>query len=384
MELETPAELNDRLVALQPVPGAADFLVQAEIYAQAVSHAQAVLKERETDPLGQAAGAGAIELEPIDFASPEGLASSLALRAQQGDAVAAMYGTPTSYFRPAERTSIANSLLDNPAMLPGFAASVAQAFGDGATTALSELSDAGPELAHVAGLALVNGDTSVAAEVARVLSGRRDKSINVKMPTEGAMANAAGAVMGSALMASPATQAAALNTAAILLEGQAAALGFDPADIKDQNSAAYVQWERAVNRALGARLVNGQQYGGLVPVNGQMTVAPTDMKASDLQNLIWSIADQDLAALPPIGGDVPLRASSLHDAALVSVGNGKYQIALGDPFGWEPQFLAAPDGSRWVLDMAQLQEVVAQRVAVTGRSGMTVAAEPGWKVLFGK
>ena len=363
MELETPAELNDRLLALQPVPGSPDFVVQSEIHAQAVKRAQDVLKERETDPLGQAASAGAIELAPIDFATPDGLAASLALRAQQGNAIAAMYGTPTSYFRPAERASIANSLLDNPQMLPGFALSVSEAFGDGAGKALAELSDAGPELAHVAGLALASGDTSVAAEVAQVLVGRRDKTINVKMPSDAVMSAAAQAVIGPAIGQNPGTRSAVINVAGMLFEGQAARLGFDPADIKDENSAAFFAYQHAVNRALGASQANGEQYGGLVTVNGQLTVAPTQMAAGRVEQLLHAIRPADIERLPAMGSvnGLPIGAGELANGRLLSVGDGEYAVALGDPNSLTPNLVQGPDGQTWILDLYELENLVTSR-----------------------
>ncbi len=359
MELETPAELNDRLAALAPVPGSPNFVVQSEIFAQALKRRDEILLERQTDPLGQAARAGAIALEPVDPSNPE----SLALRAQQGKAVAAMYGTPPQYFREEERQQLAAAFYAQPEFLPQFALSVREHFGDDAGRALGELGDAGPELAYVAGIAAAGGDIGVANEVSRVLAGRRDKTISVKMPSEGTMANAGGAVLGGALAANPATRAAVLNVASILFEGQAAAMGFDPSDVDDESSAAFAIWEKSVNRALGARTVNGVQFGGMTQVNGFATVAPPDMPAEELQALVGRITAEDLAALPPIasGNGVAVQPWQVQQARLVAVGNGQYRVALGDPNGFDPQFLQAPDGTHWVLDVSQLREMQAQR-----------------------
>jgi hypothetical protein len=363
MEAETPAELNDRLAALAPVPGAPDFVQQSEIYAQAVAQAQDVHKRRAIDPLGQAAKAGAIKLEPIDFTTADGMASSLQLRAQQGKAVGDMYGMAPSYFRPEERAAIANALLDNPAMLPGFAASVASTFGDGASTALSELSDAGPELAHAAGITLATGDTSVATDVARVLAGRRDKTINVKMPTDAVMTTAAANVIGSAMAQNPATRAAVTNVAGMLFEGQAAAMGFDPADIKTEGSAAYLAYQHAVNRALGSSLVNGQQYGGLAMVNGQEIVAPTQMAADRVEPLLRSLRAEDLTIMAPIrsGNGIEITAGDLQNGRLLTIGDGQYAVSLGDPASLTPNLVMGSDGQPWVLDLYALEQAAASR-----------------------
>lgn len=359
MELETSAELNDRLAALQPRPGAPDFVQQSEIYSQAVARAQAVLKERETDPLGQAARAGMVDLQPINPSSPD----SLALRRQQAEAVASSYGTPVTYFRAEERSAITTALYAQPELMPGFARNISETFGDKASAALSEISEAGPELAYAAGITNALGDNGIISEVSRVIAARQAKAINVKMPSDAVMTAAAGNVIGSSLAGNPATRSAALNVAQILFEGQAAALGFDPADVKDQTSPAFAAWERAVNRALGARIVNGVQYGGIARVNNGDVVAPSSMPADRLQQIITAITDADLSALPPIaaGNGLPVAAWQLHGAQLMSVGDGQYRVALGDPNGLDPQFVTSPDGSYWMLDAAELERIQSTR-----------------------
>jgi broad specificity phosphatase PhoE len=353
MELETSVELSDRLAALKPVPGSSDFVQQSEIYAQAVTRAQEVLKERETDPLGQAARAGMIELAPIDPGSPD----SFTLRRQQANAVASFYGTPVTYFRQEERTALTTALYAQPELLPGFAVGVVQAFGAEAPKALAELSDAGPELAYAAGITNATGDNGVISEISRVIAGRADKTINVKLPSDAVMANAAGQVLGSAMIGNQATRAAVANVATILFEGQAAAMGFDPADVKETDSAAFAAWQNAVNRALGAKTVAGVQYGGLAMVNGAQTVAPSSMPADRLQGLVSSLSDIDLAALPPIGSGngIPVAAWQLQGAQLVAVGDGVYRVALGDPASLEPNYVTGADGGYWLLDAAALE-----------------------------
>lgn len=367
MELETPAELSDRLQALMPKPGSVDFVRQSEIYQQAVKQAQDVLKERETDPLGQADRAGAIALEPIDMSTPESMAASLSLRAQQGQAVSSMFGTPASYFRPEERTQISNAMLDQPELVPGFARSLVSSFGDRAGTALGEISDAGPELAHAAGLILASDDPSVALDVARVMTGRREKTLNVKMPSDAVMATAAAAIVGPALGQNPGTRSAVLNVAGMLFEKQAAALGFDPADVKEPGSAAYEAYQHAINRALGARQLNGVQYGGLTQVNGGQVVAPTFMAADRVESILRDIRPEDLGKLPPIrsGNGVPINAGQIAGARLLPVGDGEYWVALGDPASLTPNIVQGDGGQPWVLDMATLEELSRNRPAAS-------------------
>lgn len=367
MELETPAELSERLTALEPKPGQEGFADQQQIHAAAVKQARAVLEERETDPLGQAHRAKLVTLEPIDGSSPEALANSLALRKQQANVVASEYGIDPVVFRPSERTHLAKVLLDQPELLPGFAASVSETFGELAPQALSELSEAGPELAQAAGIALATGNASVAADIAEVLAGRRDKTISVKMPTDGVLTNAAGAVLGGALAQNGQARAAIVGTANLLFEREAAALGFDPAEVKDPDSQAFAAYQRAVDRALGAQTIQGVKWGGLVEINGGEAVAPSFMPAEKVQQILDTLSDEDLGALPPIAtaNGIDVRARDLRRAQLVTIGDGLYRLALGDPDSFDPQFVMDATGGFWTLDLEAVQAARASRPAST-------------------
>lgn len=363
MEIESEAEIAARLEALRPKEAGAGFAVQQEIYAAAYKHAGALLEERKTDPLGQAHRGGLVELAPLDTTSPETLAASLEQRRSQALTVAGAYGIAPQVFRPEERAALSRALLDTPELLPGFAVTVSERMGDLAPVALEELTETGPELAHAAGVALATGSPGVAADIAAVLAARRDKTLTAKMPSDGKLGTAAGQVLGPALGGSPATRAAVVSVANLLFEREANAVGFDPADIDKPDSAAKAAYQRAMERALGARWANGVKYGGLAEVNGRPIVAPSDMPASEPQRILDTLSDADLAALPPIesGNGVPVRASDLRRGHLVTVGDGLYRVALGEPESFDPQWVTAPDGSFWTLDLAAIQASRAER-----------------------
>lgn len=362
MELETPQELAQRLEALKPKPGAAGAKDQQKIYDAAAKKAAAVLEERETDPLGQASRAKMIDLTPIDTSSPQALSTSFANRRIAAEAVAREYGVPAVIFRPEERKALSQALIEFPELLPGFATTLTAQLGDLAPKALAEISEAGPELAHVAGVAMATGDPSIAMDIAETLKARKEKR-SAKPPSPSALADAAGAIAGPALGAAPGFRSSVLGTANLLLEHEAARLGFDVSEVNKPGTQAYDVYARVIDQALGARLINGQKWGGLSEVNGRQIVAPSFMPANDVAGVLGQLRDEDLKKLPPIqtGNGILVTSGQIRGGQLVSVGDGQYRVALGDPDSFDPQWLMNAAGDYWVLDFDQLRTVIGAR-----------------------
>lgn len=362
MELDTPQELAQRLEALKPKPGAAGAVDQQKIYEAAAKKAAAVLEEREVDPLGQASRAKMIDLTPIDTSSPEALSTSFANRRIAAEAVAREYGVPPVVFRPEERKALSQALVDYPELLPGFASTLTAQLGDLAPKALAEISEAGPELAHVAGVAMATGDPSLAMDVADTLKARKEKR-SVKLPAASALADAAGLITGPALAATPDFRSSVLGTANILLEHEAARLGFDVSEVNKPGTQAADVYARVIDQSLGARMINGQKWGGLAEVNGRQVVAPSFMPANDVAGVLGQLRDEDLKKLPPIqtGNGVLVSSGQIRGGKLVSVGDGQYRVALGDPDSFDPQWLMGANGDYWVLDFDRLRTVIGTR-----------------------
>jgi transglycosylase-like protein with SLT domain len=359
MELESRDEIEARLAALQPEAGAPGFARDQDILAETYKRAQTILTERVRDPLGQANGAGLVTLEPIDTTDGGTLSSSITLRREQARAVSSAYGTPLTIFQPNEAARLTRGLIENPDLLPGFATSVAEVFGDMAPLVLAEISEEGPELAQAAGLALATGDNGVAADIANVLSMRQKGEFKAKMPSSDKFSRAASAVLSGAFVANSNMRQTVTGVAALLFEQRANLMGFDPADIGKPDSVAAAAYERAVRRALGERQVGGEQYGGLVEVNGRMTIAPTGMKADRVPALLSGLSQGVMDQLPPIAAPngVAVSADQVRRARLVAVGDGAYRVALGDPGGFDPQYLTGESGELWVLDLEQVQNL---------------------------
>ncbi|MDQ1185933.1 lysozyme [Agrobacterium larrymoorei] len=359
MEVQSTADLSQRLTLMKPQAGKPGYADDLEIYEAARKRAQEVLKERETDPLGQAARGGAIELQPIDANSAEELTRTLGLRKTQRDQVAGLYQQQVPVFRPGEKEALSVAILRKPEMLPAFAISVQEAFGKDAPRVLSELSEDGPVIAHAAGISLASGDTSVANDIADTLAMKREKLLTSKMPSAAEMGTYANGELAGALSADPRTQSAMIQTASILFERMANQNGFDATELKTEGSVARAAYSRALDRAAGARVIGNKTYGGLADVNGSKIIVPSDMEKEKPGKLLSTLTEDQLKKLPPIdnrtGFNIPI--SKIRQARLVSVGDGLYRVALNDPLGEDPQYIKAEGGTFWTLNIRNLEEV---------------------------
>ncbi|NTE81620.1 lysozyme [Agrobacterium tumefaciens] len=359
MEVQSTSDLNQRLTLMKPQAGKPGYADELEIYEAARKRAQDVLKERQTDPLGQAARGGAIDIQPIDANSAEELSRTLTLRKAQRDQVAGLYQQQVPVFRPGEKEALSAAILRKPEMLPAFAISIQQAFGNEAPRVLSEISEDGPIIAHAAGLSLASGDTSIANDVADTLANKREKVYTAKMPAQGDMSNFANGEIGGAMYADPRTQSALVQTASILFEQMANQHGFDATDLKTEGSVARAAFSRAIDRAAGARTIGDKTFGGLAEVNGARIIVPSDMEKDRPARLLAGLTPAQMEKLPPIdsSNEFKIPIEKIRQAKLVSVGDGLYRVALNDPLSDDPKYLRAAGGTFWTLNIRQLDEV---------------------------
>lgn len=332
---------------------------------------QAVL----TDPLGKAEAIGLIPPVasiPIDgTATPDQIADAVSYRRGAADAVAKHFGISPRYFRPGEADAVMKAAEQNPEALVVFTQSVRDAFGKDAGRALSEFSDSGPALAHAAGLSIATGDVGIARDIATTLTMKKQKQLPDLTPETGRKLTGFGAnAVAGAFLADPRTQNAALQTAQLLFEQDAARMGIDPTEIKTDGSPAQDLYLKSLDRALGGRTVNGESFGGIDDVNGFRIVTPSDMPKGEPQRLVEGITDEQLKLLPPIASSsgYPITPSQIRSAQLVSAGDGLYRVALGDPLGEEPRYLTKDDGTYWTLDIRALQQAATEK-PLSGRIG---------------
>ncbi|MBX3580067.1 MAG: hypothetical protein KF723_22925 [Rhizobiaceae bacterium] len=314
-----------------------------------------------TDAVGYEVATGRLQLPAVDFAADEaGLAQQLAARRAATAPVAQKYGQKLSILRPDERELLTRMIAERPDGLPKLARALRQGLGPDAATALAEISDDAPALAHAAGVAIATGSDSFVEDVAAALSAKAQGLWKLKMPEPSKLARAGDApALGGALAFNDGLRASVLQTAGLAFEREANMLGFDPSEVDKEGTPAAVAWNRAVNRALGGNPATGT--GGLGEVNGAPIVVPAGMNPKLPQRLMSRINDGMLKQLPPIrsGNGVEITARQLRSARLLPAGDGFYRVALGDPFSFDPQFVVGADGDFWTLDLRQLEKLTA-------------------------
>jgi len=313
------------------------------------------------DPLAHAERVGRLTVTPLDTSTPAAFRASLSARAAEADAVADFYGTPKRFFRKAEVAALRQQAGENPEFLLAFARDL-EVLGRDTPRALAEISKEAPVIAHAAGIAVATRDDTVLSDTAQALGLRKIEGYEpLALKPEGKRAAVADA-LGPAMMATPATEAAAIAHADLLFELRARAAGVDPA--ADPDSAAEL-YAGALNDALGAHQVDGAQYGGLTSVNGSPAVAPSWLRADTLEGLVQSLDDLDLADLPPIwsANGQPITPARLAGGKLLALGDGRYHLALGDPASGDAQLVMANPAQPWVLDLRRLGRLAASGAA---------------------
>jgi hypothetical protein len=326
----------------------------------------------KTDPIGWAARAGVIEPTPIDFSDAGTLSATLSARTSEAHAVATHFGVEPRFFTPAEAAGLSKMLKTTPLALPSLVSGLSAGLGDDTPTALAELAPDAPVLAHVAGLVHATGDQRVAVEVAEALELRRVPGYKSALPAPAKLQTAAAAALGGALALLPRTGPQALETAAALFEARVFQRGLDLSGFDREDDPAREAFAAALDEVLGARVIGGVKHGGLAEVNGHTTIAPPDMPAEAMQDLLDGLAADDLLFQGGLGtaNGLAITPSQLRRGRLVMTSPGRYRVALGDVEAGDPRWAPAATGGYFEIDMAMLAKSQKDR-------GRAVISGPG-------
>ena len=320
------------------------------------------------DPLGWAANAGIAEVAPLDVSSAESFTASLAGRVASAQAVATHYDVPPVYFRPAEKAALIKAADKDPLMLPQMAGSMIAAFGDETPRALAELSADAPVIAHIADLQHRTGDPALTVEAAEALAMRKMEGYKTILPGPAKIQSTATPMLGPALSHAPRAATAALETATAVFEYRAARRGLDTSKMDDPADPAHELFMEALDASVGGRVIGGVKHGGFAMVNGRQTIAPEDMPADQLEQLISRITADDLINQQEIvsANGVAIDAADIAGGMLVYAGPGRYHVALGDPATGDPRFIGTREGRRWTLDVGLLRSTSSGAVRMGG------------------
>jgi hypothetical protein len=106
-------------------------------------------------------------------------------------------------------------------------------------------------------------------------------------------------------------------------------------------------YSRAVQEAAGAAFTaDGTQYGGIVDFQGRKVQVPASIKANDFAPIVKGLTADQIVKGSAYGG-APTRAdgtplTSMRNAYLISVGDGRYAVSVTDPQKGDPQLLRDP------------------------------------------
>ncbi|MEL6289532.1 MAG: hypothetical protein AAFQ35_12240 [Pseudomonadota bacterium] len=307
------------------------------------------------DPLGWAERAGVADIPAIDLTSPDAAAASLKNRAAMAEEVAGRYGQRVRYFRPAEVSALKVVAERGGDDAVQFARSIAESLGANAVDAFGEISDEAPAFAMLGGLVLSGGGRGAVDDAAEGIALRQTDGFKSMAPTRIDRDTATERTYGLAFSSQPRTQQSLQALADAIYEVRARRAG-----VTDFDDGLY---REALRAAVGERTIGGYAHGGIVSFRGRDVVVPPDVAQWQFDDLIDAIRLDDFSSPPRDANGAPLSVSAIRRGTLVTQGNGRYWIALGDPDGDDPQWLAGETpGKPFVLDLPALLPKLRARV----------------------
>lgn len=321
----------------------------------------------DTDQLGYAEQKRLIPaVAPIDFQSftqsgdAAGLAGQFRDRTAQARAVGGELSRAPQFLRPEEKDRLKEIVDRGGPQALALAGAIVKGADNDAPAILREISTDAPLLAQ-AGNILANGGSQSAArdafEAARIKQETGRDLPGVPSKTTGKVVRD---TFGTAFAMQGEDGSRIRTTADAIAKTRIANGNLDPT-----SSEAETVYKRALQEAAGARFVGDVQYGGVADYNGRswfggarQIPVPPGIRADAMRDVVRSIKDDDLAALPvpPQTSDgKSYSARDLASAAPVAV-RGGYRFALGDPLSNDPKYMRGADGKPFVLPFDQISK----------------------------
>ncbi len=296
----------------------------------------------KSDPLGWADRVGFVDVQPVDFSTPENATASLTLRIQQADGVAKRYGVEPKYLRDDEKQALTNAIEQGGDGALDAAGKVAHAAGDRAPAILAEVSKNSPTAAIIGGLVSETGISGAARDAVDGLALRREPGFQSVAPSKTETRGAITSAFGAALSGAPKTETALTDAANAVYEVRARKLQLTQFDAG--------VWDQALREVVGERQIGEKTYGGIVENDvswgSERKIILPPFVAKDSWREVIDTAQQsdfDAAGLgKPVGvNGNPVSLSRLKNATLVQTGSGRYMLSLGDP--------DTPGQEQWVM-----------------------------------
>ncbi len=321
-----------------------DQLKTAENY-----HASLV-SDLDKDPIMAVSKRGTFEIETIDFnefaSDPKGnfeaFVASMTKRKSQAEAIGTIYGVESKFLSETEATQITSVLkkMDNPEQIKYLSQILVEGFGDKAPDVFKQLNEKDQFLAHIGGLSIVSeGRPNKAIDLAiegYLLNKKENIDIKVKDTDRLAYKSEYKNVFPENINT--------LNNVIETADNIYAAMYFGTSKYKSRtfDKALY---KKAVEMSLGK---NGD-YGGVAEYNGKTVHVPMWLKNDDFDDFV-SWVKENPAVLADASGSMidgkwhpgdavgrktdgstrPIQIFEGGDPYLISVGYGKYKVAIGN------------------------------------------------------
>lgn len=280
---------------------------------------------------------------------------------------------PIKYFKPSERPIIKQIAKQGGQPLVDFTRHIVEAAGPDAGAMFKEIGGDSQGMQWMGMHAAMGGDPEALNDRASVLQAKAEKK---DLPLFGKsfasnFYSAGDSPLGGAVSRFGPGYAGMINDAASdLMTAQAVRDGKPlKVDHADYNKDFV---DKAYNLALGATFQpDGTQYGGIAPrwvkpgfwsskVDDKVVI-PNNIKAADFDAVIHSIDPADIEAMPnqPVAkNQTPITARQIQDGLLQAypdkdgIFRGKYSVHTDGVLD-DDHLVRNPDGTRWILDLAQ-------------------------------
>lgn len=337
--------------------------VQARIE-RAEQRVASMRTQLQTDPYswaektGRIAGIPALDIGSPDASRPQAFENQTGQRVALHAELEQAYGMKLPLLRPLEKRQLMHVMSKGPEATLAVTTALVEGFGAAAPQALSELSKDAPELAALGSLVAERGDMSAARDAAVGISLQRvpDYAKRRRLPEKQVTQPVVASVYGGAFMALPQAKVAIEEMAGAIYEARAARrnLGsFDPQIYRE-----------ALSQAAGEVEHNGVKFGGIAAHRtgyfgmwSREVIVPGEIRQDRFDDVIDMIEDADLTETGHrfrYADGKPATAEQIRSkGTLVSVGGGKYMIAMGDP-ATSPRWLQDEQGREARLDLKRL------------------------------
>lgn len=324
--------------------------------------------ELAKDPIGWVAKVGLATPAPLDVASGDGLAKSIAVRVGQAEEIAGHYSIKTQYLRPDEKTALTAAMAKGGQEAVTVMSAIARGAGDRAPVVLAEISKHGPATAQLGHLVAEAGEIDVVRDAADGLALRGTPDFASLAPSAKVANAAAQKVFDVAYARFPATQSALIALANAVYDKRARQQGVTEFD-EDL-------WGRGLRELTGEQTVGNETYGGLVTQGDVWAgrwyrvpiVLPANMSKERWRDAVDMLQLDDLkaAGLGEPAGDNGSAVSMerLKSGYLVQVGNGRFRVALGGGAltpGSEKYVTRGGSDKPFILDFRALEPILSKR-----------------------